>query len=530
MYGIVPYTALFLYPFVVVLFFNRMSSIRALIWSLLAGYMFLPQRVAFDLPFLPSIDKHSVPAMTAGLVLMIRGRETMRRNARAAAAKLADSSARLTGAARRAAHRHRNPIVVILLLFILLIPIAIVASNSTPMITGPRFIRGMTPKDAASMSLSAMVMLLPFILARRHLGTREAHLAILTALVTGAMIYSVLMLFEVRFSPQLHRMIYGFHQHSFVQHIRAGFRPMVFMGHGLEVGLFICMSCLACATLWRNARQNRRGAADASHNTRKQPDAPAPQSAEDDVQTNSPRTRKINPLMIPRHWALRLGWLAVILYLSRNLGATGIMLALSPIILFAPIRFQILVATVISATVLIYPMLRGADLVPVDRVISMAASINEQRAESLAYRIRNEDALLAKAQEKPLLGWGSWGRNRIYDERTGEDISVTDGSWVIIIGISGWSGYIARFGLLTLPIFLLWRRRASLDVVTTGLGVILAANLIDLIPNSGLTPISWMIAGALVGWAEQNAPVRAHAKNRRAAGRRRTHDTVAARS
>ncbi|MEZ4288411.1 MAG: hypothetical protein R3A47_09765 [Polyangiales bacterium] len=66
------------------------------------------------------------------------------------------------------------------------------------------------------------------------------------------MLYSLLQLVELRFSPQLHRWIYGYHQHNFVQTIRAGgYRPMVFMSHGLAVSLFTATAAMAAMGLYR---------------------------------------------------------------------------------------------------------------------------------------------------------------------------------------------------------------------------------------------------------------------------------------
>ena len=110
--------------------------------------------------------------------------------------------------------------------------------------------------------------------------------------------------------------------------------------------------------------------------------------------------------------------------------------------------------------------------------------------------------LLARANQKPIAGWGSWGRNRVYDPETGRDLSVTDGLWVITIGSYGWFGYLAQFGLLTAPVLVLLRRRDhSLTPATTGLAILTAAALIDLIPNATLTPVTWVVAGSLAGLA-----------------------------
>lgn len=42
-------------------------------------------------------------------------------------------------------------------------------------------------------------------------------------------------------------------------------------------------------------------------------------------------------------------------------------------------------------------------------------------------------------------------------------------------------------------------RQLNIDPVTAGMSVVMVANLIDLIPNSGLAPVTWLIGGALAG-------------------------------
>ncbi len=48
-----------------------------------------------------------------------------------------------------------------------------------------------------------------------------------------------------------------------------------------------------------------------------------------------------------------------------------------------------------------------------------------------------------------------------------------------------------------------------MSLATAGLCLILAANLIDLIPNATLTPITWLVTGAIMGRASMReaAPV-----------------------
>ena len=173
-----------------------------------------------------------------------------------------------------------------------------------------------------------------------------------------------------------------------------------------------------------------------------------------------------------------------------------------PVVLLFRTTTQLLFAGVISVVVLLYPVLRSADLIPVDKVVALAERVSPDRAFSLQYRLDNEDALGARAAEKPLAGWGTWGRNQIFDPETGRMLSVTDGVWILVIGSYGWLGYIAQFGLLTLPILMLafGRRWGTLTPATAGLALVMAVNLLDLLPNATLTPITWMVGGALAGF------------------------------
>lgn len=51
--------------------------------------------------------------------------------------------------------------------------------------------------------------------------------------------------------PQLHTLVYGFHQHQFTQSIRLGWRPTVFLQHGLAVNAWMAASTVAAFGLWR---------------------------------------------------------------------------------------------------------------------------------------------------------------------------------------------------------------------------------------------------------------------------------------
>jgi O-antigen ligase len=168
------------------------------------------------------------------------------------------------------------------------------------------------------------------------------------------------------------------------------------------------------------------------------------------------------------------------------------------------------VAMTMGLLAISFPVLRAYGLVPLPELVQGASLVSEERAQSLQFRFDNEDILLDRALERPVFGWGTWGRNRVYDDMSGQDTSVTDGLWILEFGGSGWLGFLAIFGLLFLPILYVCRAlrgRARLaSWPTVGLVLFVGVNMLELLPNSTLPPWTWLIAGSLVGWSQRGDP------------------------
>ena len=446
-----PTVALFLWPVVTAVLFKALSFRPAIVWSVLAGYLLLPEAFSIDLPGMPPIDKTSVIAVSVGIAVLLSGPRERRSGPASGPVGYPGVASLVTG----------------FFGLMLATSVATMMNNTTPLIYGARFVQAMRPWDLVSNVSNLLFLVIPYFVGRACLARPEDHRLLLRAIVAGGLVYSLLMLVEIRLSPQLHTWIYGYFQHSFAQHIRGGFRPIVFLDHGLSVGLFIFSALVAAGVLYRAA-----GTQD--------------------------RTR----------WLLSALWLFGILSISKNLGAFAMGLLMLPVLWLGHL-WQARIAAAIAFVFLLYPAVRQADLVPIDWIEAQANKISEDRAASFMTRIRNEDELLARAAEKPLAGWGNWGRNRIYDE-WGNDRSTTDGLWIIQLGTNGWLGYIGFFGLLTLPVLLLPRRARDgpLPAETVALSLILAGNFIYLIPNSTLSPVAWLMAGALVGYVQAPSTVR----------------------
>ena len=454
---------LYSWPLVTLYLFKRMPLQEALVWSVVSAYLLLPLITAFDLPLVPPFDKQFVSNVSA-TVMCVAFAVAQRRGPRMVQARHAGIANRPQGAApaeRVFVVRRGRMLFWGLLLLLFGTTLITVLDNSKPLIQGLRILQGLKIYDMFSINFGLMIMLLPFLLARRYLATPESHLILLKIFVVGCVAYSVLALWEVRMSPQLNKQIYGFANHKWGQAVRGGgYRPMVFMNHGLWLAILFAMSSIASMAIWRD-------------------------------QLKSAESSK---------WLFISIYLMAVLVLCKSLGALAILVMLLPLVFIFGVGMQLFIAAIISGIIIFYPMLRGADWVPTKTIANITASIDEARAHSIQYRFDNEDELLAHANKKPLSGWGSWGRNRVANEK-GVESAATDGYWVIIVGVYGWLGYIAHFGLLIAPVVMLAlnRRRFQLTHATSGLAIVLVGALVDLIPNATISPITWLMAGALMG-------------------------------
>ncbi len=455
----VAYTALFLWPLVMIMIFKRRPPVEALIWSVVGAYLLLPIKTGINLPALPSINKGTLPIITALLLLTsLLRKQNQPYSGRGSNAPMAlDMTQVLPGWLPQS-----RIIRALIVLFFVGIPMTVL-TNGDMKIYGDRVLPPLSFYDILSTTSTGIMGLLPILLARKFLGHPDAHATLLKVLCISGLLYSLPAFFEIRMSPRLNLMVYGFQAKSWLQGARGdGWRPTIFLEHGLVVGLFFAMALLAAVGYMRISDKKR--------------------------------------LFL---WLFAVVWLLLTVTLMNSLGALMIAVALLPAALLLNARLQMIFAAIFAIIVLSYPLLRSADLVPTDQIISFAKGIDQERAGSLAFRIANEEVLLDHARDRPLFGWGGWARSRVFNER-GQDISVTDGVWVIYLGVGGWAEYLYRFGLLGIPIIVLaFRRRGDpVNMATSALSIVMVANLVDMIPNSANTPITSLICGALIGRME----------------------------
>jgi hypothetical protein len=319
----------------------------------------------------------------------------------------------------------------------------------------------------SAMTSKVLTWGLPYFIGRIYLTDLAAVREMAVALFVGGVVYMPFCLLEMKISPQLHRLVYGYHQHDFGMTVRfGGYRPMVFMQHGLMVSMWMATAALSGLWLW---------------------------------QTNS----------LKRLWGLPAGLLVaavmVTAVLCKSVNSLGL-LALGIGVLYASRMFKtkvflvLLVAIAPAYLVLrISGTLRSEDLVAVSKEFLAA-----DRVQSFEFRLDNEDLLVAKAMRQPITGWAGWNRSRVVDE-DGIVQGITDGLWVIAIGENGLLGLSAVTAALLVPSLLLVRRMRVRDwghplgSAAAVLAVVGALHMIDNLPNGMFNPVYVLGVGGLAG-------------------------------
>ncbi|QDU34545.1 hypothetical protein KS4_26150 [Poriferisphaera corsica] len=333
--------------------------------------------------------------------------------------------------------------------------------------------------DGLSSMLNAVLPWgVPYLIGRLYLTNPVQAKDMAVIIFTATVLYLPLIWLEMLISPQLHLKLYGQHAHQFIHSIRdGGYRPRVFMKNGLTLALWMAGASICGVILWQSKQ-------------------------------------------LKTMWGMPIAWLVAIQFLtlvfSRSSGA--LVLGVAGIGMYFS-TFYVKSRILISLVLIALPIYLASRVVfdwDAAPVIEAAKSVfPSDRVGSLEYRIYNENLLRDKAMERPLFGWGGFGRSRLYNDE-GQDISTTDSAWIIVLGQFGMFGLLSFFAILMLPLVrlayrvppLFWRHPAF--AASIALAMILGIFMIDRLLNAQINPIPLMIAGGLtvMPWRQIFAMIR----------------------
>lgn len=330
---------------------------------------------------------------------------------------------------------------------------------------------GLGAYDGASATLNQVVTWgIPYFLGRIYLNDFLGLRQLGVGMFVGGLIYVPLCLFEIRMSPQLHRILYGGHAHmDFSQTIRYdGFRPAVFLVHGLAVGAWMMAASLIGLWLWR--------------------------------------TKSLNSVRnVPMYVLVPI--LLVTFVLAKSTGAY-FLLVMGVGLLYVGVYFRTAIPVyALAVGIGVYLFINtSTENYFTDQLIDFASRIfPEDRIASLEFRFNNEEILTDKARERFWLGWGGWGRALIFDE-SGRQLTIPDSLWIIAFGNNGVFGLASLFSALLLPpvaLFLtkcrpqMWQRKEVAPAAAVAIALMMYVT--DCLLNAMINPIYVLACGGIAG-------------------------------
>ena len=402
--------------------FRILSLQWAVSATAIGGFLFLPV-MRIHLPGLPDYSKPLAISMALVLGLLVRGK-----------------------ALPRAVHFRWLDVLFVIWIFAQ--PISYLA-NGYPLYNA-----------LSSLFMNIMTWAVPYWVGRACFQSPGSVRVLLHSLVIGGLVYVPLALWEVRMSPQLHKLLYGSGQHSFGQMIRGGgFRPMVFTQHGLVVALWFAVTLAAAISL----RRLSNGKANWTH----------------------------------KAWWLVPG-LILMLALCKSLGALGLGLIAAASLSSRGLRIALPLLLLASSC---YVMGRiFFDEATYQSVTHLLGYIPEERAQSFQFRMDMERLVLAKAREQPWFGWVTEGFRHLNTDDGSESVVTTDSLWIIVFGSSGFVGLFSLYSVL-----MAGATRSLRDASVSGLieaqalSAIVAIQLLDTVSNGVVTPVAVLTTGAALG-------------------------------
>lgn len=305
------------------------------------------------------------------------------------------------------------------------------------------------------------------------------------ALLVGAVAYAPLILLESRLAPQLHSWVYGVYGRSNWEQVDffgpLRWKPTVFLQSQLELTPMMGIATLFGFWLWRAGNLKTLG-------------------------------------------RVAMGWLVPIAAMStilgKSLGGFCLTVAGVGILLLTRRCGSIIFLLILSVVAPVYITTRTLGWWSGQQVVAfLKDDVSQRRAQSFEFRLHNEDMLIAKALEQPLLGWAGWGRSGITDEY-GRLVSIWDGMWIIVLGSNGIVGLSALYLALLLPVWLIalradraliWEDPRGSIVLVAAVAVVLHS--IDFLVNAMPNPVYLLLAGGLASVAiHRSAPAAARQK------------------
>ncbi|MEI7460817.1 MAG: hypothetical protein WCK15_15515 [Pirellula sp.] len=313
---------------------------------------------------------------------------------------------------------------------------------------------------------------LPYTIGRVYIKSREGVRDLVVGMVTAGLVYVPFCLLEIFKGPFFHHNLYGFYPHNYWEQLKpGGWRPSVFFMHGLWLCGFMAYSAICAVCLWRGRS-------------------------------------------VARICGIKIHWVVVAivgtLLKSNSNGAVAIFGIASAVLVSG--RYRRLACAVLILIPIVYTSLRITGLWSGGNIVDFYGGKTGNAGYSLNVRLDLENRIVARAMQRPVFGWGGYGRAFlpiVTDDARG---TWTEAIWTKAIGERGlvglWSWMLSGLLPAWLALRFVERRRylAFEDGAVLALILLPPVQTIYGLMVLDFSPVNPFCSGALAGFVAAYQP------------------------
>jgi len=191
------YLVLFSWPIFSIWLYRKKSIQLATLIIIIGGFMLLAVKTSVDFPLTPPLGKDSMPVLSAVIGCWFIKKQKIK-------------------------FFSNKGLVQVFVLLIFVGAFITAELNSDRIIIGTTALPGLTLHDAISAVIGVFIQMAPFFIGKQFFKSYQEQLLMFRFIVAAGLVYSIPILYEVRMSPQLHTLFYGYFPHSFEQQGRGG--------------------------------------------------------------------------------------------------------------------------------------------------------------------------------------------------------------------------------------------------------------------------------------------------------------------
>jgi hypothetical protein len=352
-----------------------------------------------------------------------------------------------------------------------LVPIAASMAGGRPLAEG-----------LASARYLALAWGVPYLMGRLYLGDNESLRHLGLGLVLAGLLYVPLGVVEFVHGPFLYGLVYGPHPYQIEGAARLiGYRPLVFLEHGNQLGTWIATAAVAAVWLWKSGQMRRVG--------------PVPGAAVAGLLVAA-------CVLFQSHGALIL----MVLVLVPLLLAERLVRLPRPV--HAVIAGGIMMLVVAGSSGLFLLAAVGVDMTVVRlKVRDLFHMIGKT---SVTWRLARSEEDLARIAERPILGWAQPDWSAATDGRFINPVNL--GLWLTILGSYGIAGLCCVAAILLVPVVEVLRKLPLAEwaggqySAVAMAAVLLAMAAVDSLFNSVVLLPLLAGAGGISAWSAGGSP------------------------